>query len=116
LIIPFIGFLTLFLFILSHFWANLAFAFIAKQHGCGRRRAAERLPNSFRLTAPKPPWVKDEVIRLKALMSDGSCRKIAAVFNAQKPVVCRQVLRKNVSKMDYFLPHDGKEAKFSLWF
>ena len=76
-----IGLLTLSSFILWRWWANLAFAFVARQHGCGRRRAAERQPGSFRLTAPKPPWVKDEVIRLKALIPDGSCRKIAAIFN-----------------------------------
>ncbi|MBL1275919.1 MAG: transposase family protein [Ectothiorhodospiraceae bacterium] len=80
-IAPFIGFLTLVLFILWRFWANLTVTVIARQHRCGRRRAAERIPGSFRLTAPKPPWVKDEVIRLKALMPDGSCRKIAAIFN-----------------------------------
>ena len=31
--------------------------------------------------APKPPWVHEEVIRLKALMPTQGCRKIAATFN-----------------------------------
>ena len=30
---------------------------------------------------PKPRWVRDEVIRLKALMPDHGCRAIAAAFN-----------------------------------
>lgn len=30
---------------------------------------------------PKPPWVTDEVIRIKALMMNASCRKISAAFN-----------------------------------
>ncbi|MCP3958734.1 MAG: hypothetical protein GY719_12845, partial [bacterium] len=30
---------------------------------------------------PKPRWVRDDVIRLKALMPDHGCRAIAAVFN-----------------------------------
>ena len=29
----------------------------------------------------KPPWVKQEVIRLKALMPHFGCRKVAASFN-----------------------------------
>ena len=30
---------------------------------------------------PKPPWVKQELIRLKALMPDAGCRSIADIFN-----------------------------------
>ena len=30
---------------------------------------------------PKPPWVRKEVIRLKALMPDHGCRKISVTFN-----------------------------------
>lgn len=33
------------------------------------------------LTPPKPPWVRREVLRLKALFPDHGCRKIAQVFN-----------------------------------
>ena len=32
---------------------------------------------------PKPDWVKKEIIRLKALMPDSGCRKIANAFNRQ---------------------------------
>jgi len=50
----------------------------------GRHKKAVPLmnttPNSC-LRAPKPPWVKKEIIRLKALMPDMGCRKIAATFN-----------------------------------
>jgi len=38
------------------------------------------------LRAPKPPWVKKEIIRLKALMADTGCRKIAAAFNRNNSV------------------------------
>lgn len=30
---------------------------------------------------PKPPWVREEVIRLKALMPEDDCRTVALVFN-----------------------------------
>jgi len=33
------------------------------------------------ISIPKPPWVREEIIRLKALMPDAGCRKIAATFN-----------------------------------
>jgi transposase InsO family protein len=33
------------------------------------------------VATPKPDWVKDEIIKLKALMPDSGCRKIAAAFN-----------------------------------
>ncbi len=32
-------------------------------------------------TTPKPPWVHDEVLRLKAFMPHHGCRKISIVFN-----------------------------------
>lgn len=76
-----IGLLTLSSFILWRWWANLALLSGVWKCGYGKRRSTEPKPGGFRLTAPKPPWVKDEVIRLKALMPDGSCRKIAAIFN-----------------------------------
>ena len=48
----------------------------------GRRRAAGRSSESARaLTRPKPPWVTDEILRLKALMPTNGCRKITASFN-----------------------------------
>ena len=47
---------------------------------------------------PKPAWVKQEIIRLKALMPDSGCRKIAAAFNRE--FTCHQDLnrRMRVSK------------------
>jgi transposase InsO family protein len=44
-----------------------------------RRRHSE--PASTHLATPKPPWVRDEILRLKALMPGNGCRKIAATFN-----------------------------------
>ena len=36
---------------------------------------------SARRGTPKPPWVRREVLRLGALLADGTCRKIADLFN-----------------------------------
>lgn len=44
----------------------------------GRRFVSAALPS---LPARKPEWVIDEVVRLKALMSDAGCRRIADTFN-----------------------------------
>jgi len=38
-------------------------------------------PPSAHRCARKPPWVRDEVLRLKALMPDEGCRHIADCFN-----------------------------------
>jgi transposase InsO family protein len=46
----------------------------------GRRVPPGPAP-SFPRTPPKPPWVRTEVIRLKALMPQTGCRTIAQVFN-----------------------------------
>ncbi|MEX0746304.1 MAG: hypothetical protein WD118_11935 [Phycisphaeraceae bacterium] len=44
-------------------------------------RLGEPQPTQFR-SQPKPPWVRQEVIRLKALMREaGRCRAIEKVFN-----------------------------------
>jgi transposase InsO family protein len=40
-----------------------------KAHQCHRRRL------------PKPPWVKREIIRIKAHMQDAGCRQVADIFN-----------------------------------
>jgi len=80
-IVLLIGLLTLDLFFLWHWSANLVRPFGARQRECGRHRSSASKPAGFRLAAPKPVWVKDEIIRLKALMPDAGCRKIAAVFN-----------------------------------
>ena len=44
----------------------------------GRRFIPAALPA---LRARKPDWVIDEIVRLKALMSDAGCRRIADTFN-----------------------------------
>jgi hypothetical protein len=36
---------------------------------------------TFYRRQPKPAWVRKEVIRLKALMPDAGCRKVAHTFN-----------------------------------
>lgn len=41
---------------------------------------AESLERSGWTTRPKSPWVRREVLRLKALMPDNGCRKIASTF------------------------------------
>jgi putative transposase len=48
-----------------------------------RRRAAhsESPPAQGRRCRPKPPWVRDEVLRLKARMPKDGCRVVALVFN-----------------------------------
>lgn len=45
----------------------------------GRRGLPEHQPRCH--MPPKPKWVKDEVIRLKALMPEAGCRTIAHHFN-----------------------------------
>lgn len=47
-----------------------------------RRRPAEVGESRSRRYRPKPPWVRDEVIRLKALMPHASVRTVATTFNA----------------------------------
>ena len=49
--------------------------------GHRRRRALPAEDPTESRLAPKPPWVRHEVIRLKALMPGNGCRKIAATFN-----------------------------------
>lgn len=51
-----------------------------RQHFYGRKPATPALRNNIR-RQPKPEWVKQEVIRLKAFMPDAGCRKIADTFN-----------------------------------
>ena len=46
----------------------------------GRRKPKEEKPAPYR-RPPKPPWVRTEVIRLKALMPQAGCRTIAQTFN-----------------------------------
>ena len=50
-----------------------------------RLRQRPQLPspcaNLHRFAPPKPPWVRREVLRLKAWMPDAGCRRIAITFN-----------------------------------
>lgn len=49
-----------------------------------RSRRGSRKPHDhkkIRRLPPKPTWVRKEIIRLKALMPDAGCRKIADTFN-----------------------------------
>ena len=46
----------------------------------GYRRVAPR-SSAFPRTPPKPAWVRKEVVRLKALMPQAGCRRIADSFN-----------------------------------
>ena len=45
-----------------------------------RRQNVDKAPTGWR-SRPKPKWVPERVLRLKALMPFNSCRKIAATFN-----------------------------------
>ena len=51
---------------------------------CPRPRSATSEPPPApvrRVQPPKPPWVRREVLRLKALMPEAGCRRIAHTFN-----------------------------------
>ncbi len=57
-----------------------ALRFALRRARCPYRRLGEPKATGFR-SQPKPPWVKREVIRLKALMPRAGCRAIATIFN-----------------------------------
>ena len=66
--------------------ARLRCAFVAlalclrlRAHARGYRRIA--LPARPAHSPAKPPWVRQEIIRLKALMPHTGCRRIADNFN-----------------------------------
>lgn len=52
-------------------------------HARSRRHHSGRLPSSPRrvFAQPKPKWVRNEIVRVKALMPDAGCRTIAHHFN-----------------------------------
>src|SRR5438552_9847621 len=50
------------------------------QHPPGYRRAAPP-SRTFPRTPPKPEWVRQEIIRLKALLPPAGCRAISDIFN-----------------------------------
>jgi transposase InsO family protein len=49
----------------------------------------------IRYSKPKPPWVKTEIIHLKALMPDDGCRKIADNFNRRNRCTRRMTVSKS---------------------
>ena len=51
-------------------------------------------PVTFPRTPPKPAWVRKEVIRLKALMPEAACRRIADSFNPRFAVKRRMMVGK----------------------
>ena len=51
-----------------------------RRRALGYRRITAT-PATFPRTPPKPAWVRKEVIRLKALMPEAGCRRIADSFN-----------------------------------
>ena len=65
--------------VLTWLWIRIkAWFSIGRGRQIGRRRST--LPTSVR-TQPKPAWVTREMIRLKALMPNAGCRRIADTFN-----------------------------------
>ena len=67
--------------LLLAFWLWVAARFLPHRlphRPAGRRFVPAALPC---LRTRKPDWVIDEVVRLKALMSDAGCRRIADTFN-----------------------------------
>jgi transposase InsO family protein len=59
----------------------LDFLFPAKFPRRFGQRKSETDKKTFYRRQPKPAWVKQEVIRLKALMAEAGCRTIANTFN-----------------------------------
>jgi hypothetical protein len=48
----------------------------------GRRKHIPDTEPEFRvINTPKPPWVREELLRMKAQMPEASCRFLAATFN-----------------------------------
>lgn len=70
------------LMVLEWLWSRIKAWFAhrlqRREVGRGRRRLAS--PAACR-TPVKPAWVTQEIIRLKALMSDAGCRTLANIFN-----------------------------------
>ncbi|MDO9289651.1 MAG: integrase core domain-containing protein [Thermodesulfovibrionales bacterium] len=58
----------------------LAFIFPISRSRFGWRKVKTDKQTFYR-SQPKPEWVRKEIIRLKALMSETGCRKIADIFN-----------------------------------
>jgi len=60
---------------------RLADALSADRRRPGRYRRADPGPLAFRRRPKKPTWVKNEILRLKALMPHAGCRALSMVFN-----------------------------------
>jgi hypothetical protein len=65
---------ALFLLLMIYIWR------INPRTNYGRRKPITA-SNSFPRTPPKPLWVQQEVLKLKALMPDAGCRTLALIFN-----------------------------------
>lgn len=62
-------------------WRGLSFLFLSpKRIEFGRRKVIES-QTSFPRFPKKPAWVSKEIIRMKALMPQTDCRKLADSFN-----------------------------------
>lgn len=66
------------LMVLTWLWIQIKAWLSSGRRQIGRGRST--LPTSGR-TQPKPAWVTREIIRLKALMPNAGCRRIADTFN-----------------------------------
>lgn len=72
----------------------------------------------FYRSQPKPDWVKNEVMKLKALMPNIGCRKIADTFNrifaeSKEMMVSKTFVNETVRKYDYQIQVLRKKIKNS---
>lgn len=74
------GLLCLWLITRAWYWAQRFFDTRRRHYGSRGERKAITPAVVHRNTA-KPPWMKQEVLRLKALMPQAGCRAVADVFN-----------------------------------
>ena len=66
--------------LVSLLWLWLIFPFFSPRRS--RCRGRQFVPATLlALRARKPDWVTEEIVRLKALMSEAGCRRIADTFN-----------------------------------
>ncbi len=99
-------------------WLQVLIAFlIPSGHRAkfGRRRAKID-KESFHRRQPKPSWVINEVIRLKALMPEAGCRMVAHTFNRRfagnrQMTVSKTFVNETVRKFNYEIQVMRKETK-----
>ena len=94
----------------------LAFLFPAKFLRRFGRRKSEADKKTFYHRQPKPAWVRQEVIRLKALMSQAGCRIIAHTFNRKfaqnkQMTVSKTFVNETVKKHKYEIQILRKKIK-----